>query len=1028
MAKTFTTGLVITGDAGGGVRAIRTTHTELQRLDKGFNSTGQQSRTFQREIQNTSTGLDTFASRLRPLAGLMAGVFAVSTLKGQIDFADQLDKMNLRIGAGAEALSEYTYVAAGAGVEFNTLATAWQRQTRRIAEAATGIGVAKSSLDELGLSAKELNQMSPEQQFERIALALEGIENPGQKAALAMKLWDTEGVKLLQITNQGTAAMAEQREEAKALGQTISQQTAADMAAFGDSLDRVKAIARGTTDTLLADLIPSVTQTIDSFTNYVKDAGGVAVITEKLTTGATILAAVYGGRLVGGIAAKTAATIQGTLAERAAAAQTAERIAQDKVAEAQTARRMVGEQTAAVTSARIAVQRAQQSQADAAERLQTIQITQQQMAAERQLEVQRLQAQISTTGRQQSLARLAEIRLQETALIVQQTGAERTLTSAKITATNATHGQAAAELDLAQKIKVADVAMRSSATNTRAASAAQAALTVTTRTLGTAMAFLGGPAGVIFLAGSALLMFSANAKDASLSADDLAASIETASEKLQQMTNNQLLSNRLKIEDLLISLDEQIGITEARMETLDSNMQRTPGSKLVGDWMRELTTLGGALDTRTQQAEEFREKLAEIEGYLNGERPAIKLAGTTSDDKTPKPKVKKDNTESLRSQAQKHLLELERLNATEKQKVEHWRADSMAQTESYFKQGLINARDYEFAKASIAKEAARRLQAIEDKRWDKYTKNGIGTLGELARDAENIEGPRGELIRGGVAQDIAKQTFQGLPAVGGLSPQVGGEFGELIRIQQETEKMREAYDQRIAEYKNYRELEVENKQLYDEQISALEQGRRDNELGAERQVNQMKLAIAGNAFGTMADLARTFAGEQSGIYKAMFLAQKGIAIAQTIINSEMAATAALAPPPVGMGPVAGVGYAQVIRGVGYASVAAIAAQTIMGQAHDGIDSIPNSGTWNLKKGERVTGAALNQDLTRFLERENKAQGAGGGGKVEITQHFHIEGGSAGMDPQTMQALYRTAKQATQEVINNELRPGGRLSR
>ena len=213
MAKTFTTGLVITGDAGGGVRAIKSTHAELQRLDKGFNNTGQQSRTFQREIQNTSTDLDTFASRLRPLAGLMAGVFAVSTLKDQIDFADSLHKMNLRIGAGAEALSEYKYVAAGAGVEFNTLATAWQRQTRRIAEAAAGTGVAKAALDELGLSAKELNQLSPEQQFERIAAALESIENPGQKAALAMKMWDTEGVKLLQITNQGTAAMAEQREE-----------------------------------------------------------------------------------------------------------------------------------------------------------------------------------------------------------------------------------------------------------------------------------------------------------------------------------------------------------------------------------------------------------------------------------------------------------------------------------------------------------------------------------------------------------------------------------------------------------------------------------------------------------------------------------------------------------------------------------------------------------------------------------------------------------------------------------------------
>jgi hypothetical protein len=69
--------------------------------------------------------------------------------------------------------------------------------------------------------------------------------------------------------------------------------------------------------------------------------------------------------------------------------------------------------------------------------------------------------------------------------------------------------------------------------------------------------------------------------------------------------------------------------------------------------------------------------------------------------------------------------------------------------------------------------------------------------------------------------------------------------------------------------------------------------------------------------------------KESSAYKAVFAAQQAIAIATTLINTEMAATAALAPPPVGLGPVAGVGYAKVIRGLGYASVGLIAAQTAM---------------------------------------------------------------------------------------------------
>jgi len=45
-----------------------------------------------------------------------------------------------------------------------------------------------------------------------------------------------------------------------------------------------------------------------------------------------------------------------------------------------------------------------------------------------------------------------------------------------------------------------------------------------------------------------------------------------------------------------------------------------------------------------------------------------------------------------------------------------------------------------------------------------------------------------------------------------------------------------------------------------------------------------------------------------------------------------------------------------------------------GQAHDGLDKIPSSGTYLLEKGERVVGKRLNQDLSAFL-----GTGAGGGG-------------------------------------------------
>ncbi|MDI3356982.1 phage tail tape measure protein [Pseudomonas sp. UYIF39] len=56
-----------------------------------------------------------------------------------------------------------------------------------------------------------------------------------------------------------------------------------------------------------------------------------------------------------------------------------------------------------------------------------------------------------------------------------------------------------------------------------------------------------------------------------------------------------------------------------------------------------------------------------------------------------------------------------------------------------------------------------------------------------------------------------------------------------------------------------------------------------------------------------------------------------------------------------------------------------------GQAHSGIDYVPADGTWNLKRGERVTTAETSAKLDRTLDRVSK-DGGGGAGKTEVNIH------------------------------------------
>lgn len=194
----------------------------------------------------------------------LATVMAGRSAKGVIAFNDKIGKLSQRLGASTEALSEYAHVAELAGISFEQLAMSWQRQTRRISEAANGMGEAKGALKELGLSAESLATLAPEEQFEILADAIGNIPDQADRVRLAMKLWDSEGVANLQIVNQGTQAMREQRAEAKRLGLSLSKDATEGAAELNDKMTRISGALRGLANEMIGTFGPTVSSVIES--------------------------------------------------------------------------------------------------------------------------------------------------------------------------------------------------------------------------------------------------------------------------------------------------------------------------------------------------------------------------------------------------------------------------------------------------------------------------------------------------------------------------------------------------------------------------------------------------------------------------------------------------------------------------------------------------------------------------------------------------------------------------------------------
>lgn len=166
-------------------------------------------------IQKQITGLKRAAGAALALAGLNASLQSlVASTEKLGDTANVAD----RLGANVERLQELQFAASQTGTTVETLNMAMQRMTRRVAEAAKGTGEARDAIKELGLDASRLSGMRADQQMITFADALSKVANQSDRVRLAMKLFDSEGVKLVNTLQGGKTALDEFAQSARSRG------------------------------------------------------------------------------------------------------------------------------------------------------------------------------------------------------------------------------------------------------------------------------------------------------------------------------------------------------------------------------------------------------------------------------------------------------------------------------------------------------------------------------------------------------------------------------------------------------------------------------------------------------------------------------------------------------------------------------------------------------------------------------------------------------------------------------------------
>jgi hypothetical protein len=143
-------------------------------------------------------------------AGIFAGIGIGSIVRNTISELSNIGDLAQQFGVSAESLQRIGQVASESGVGIDQVGAALGRLTRSVQAAQGGTGAQADAFRALGLSAKELAGLSPEQAFLKLADAVAGAGDRNKAYAATIAVAGRSAGALIPILQQGSAALQEQ--------------------------------------------------------------------------------------------------------------------------------------------------------------------------------------------------------------------------------------------------------------------------------------------------------------------------------------------------------------------------------------------------------------------------------------------------------------------------------------------------------------------------------------------------------------------------------------------------------------------------------------------------------------------------------------------------------------------------------------------------------------------------------------------------------------------------------------------------
>lgn len=208
------------------------------------------------------------------------GAAVIALTKASLANIDATAKMARSIGLSTSALQDMSLVANEAGVETGKLTSMLGLMQRNISELQKGTKLQTDAFASMGLTIADLQGLSPDEQFRRIAEAMDGITDPTEKTARAMEVFGRGGRDAINMLSGYSQRIAEAEEFNRRFGISVAQDVSDGIERANDAVGRISMVFEGLGNQMAGFVAPAIEATANAIVAFAGHVVGAKVTLE----------------------------------------------------------------------------------------------------------------------------------------------------------------------------------------------------------------------------------------------------------------------------------------------------------------------------------------------------------------------------------------------------------------------------------------------------------------------------------------------------------------------------------------------------------------------------------------------------------------------------------------------------------------------------------------------------------------------------------------------------------------------------